>query len=72
MNTNFEGALRDAVQAEIEKAIEREIPLAQERLAKEIRSKTAQIAATVASRMEFQRFGQELRITVRFETKDQI
>lgn len=46
---------------------EAEVLKAQDRIAKQIRSQTAQIAAQVCSRMRFETMGTDLRITIAFE-----
>lgn len=65
--STLEQAIYNAVMERIKAVGEAEVLKAQDRIAKEIRSQTAQIAAQVCSRMRFENCGNDLRITIAFE-----
>lgn len=65
--STLEQAIYHAVMERITAVGEAEVLKAQDRIAKEIRSQTAQIAAQVCSRMRFESYGNDLRITIAFE-----
>lgn len=67
-NADYIGAmLRGAVQRRLEEIIEEEAKAAQERVTRRCKEVLPQILCTVNDRFSMERFGTDLRITIRME-----
>lgn len=65
---NIEQAIRKAVLDRTAEIVDEEAKAAAERVTKRVREMTAQIAATVCTRMSFEAYGQkQLKIIVEFD-----
>lgn len=68
----FQAGIAKAIEAEVRRIVEAEAKKAALEVENRVRAMIGQIAAKMVSELNFERFGQDLRITVRFPDRGKV